>query len=81
MNYHRMPIGKDAPQIVRCVIEIAKDTNTKFEFEEEFNTFVLDRVLLSSMLYPANYGFLPSTHAEDGDPLDVMVLMNASMPR
>lgn len=80
MNYHRMPIGKEAPQIVRCVIEIAKDTNTKFEFEEEFNTFVLDRVLLSSMLYPANYGFLPSTHAEDGDPLDVMILMNASMP-
>lgn len=80
MNYHRLPIGKDAPQIVRCIIEIAKDTNTKFEFDEEFNTFVLDRVLLSSMLYPANYGFLPSTHAEDGDPLDVMVLMNNSMP-
>jgi inorganic pyrophosphatase len=80
MNYHRLPIGKEAPQVVRCIIEIAKDTNTKFEFDEEYNTFVLDRVLLSSMLYPANYGFLPSTHAEDGDPLDVMVLMNNSMP-
>ena len=80
MNFHRLPLGKEAPKVVRCIIEIAKDTNTKFEFDEEHNVFVLDRVLLSSMLYPANYGFLPSTHAEDGDPLDVLVLMNNSMP-
>jgi inorganic pyrophosphatase len=80
MNLHRLPLGDEAPEVVRCIIEIAKDTNTKFEFDEEHNVFMLDRVLLSSMLYPANYGFLPSTHAQDGDPLDVLVLMNASMP-
>ena len=66
--------------MVRCVIEISKDTNTKFEYDESLNIFTLDRVLLSSMLYPANYGFVPSTRAHDGDCLDVLVYMNAPMP-
>ena len=79
MNLHRLPIGDEAPQVVRCIIEIAKDTNTKFEFDEEHNVFMLDRVLLSSMLYPANYGFIPRTWADDGDPLDVLVLCSESI--
>lgn len=80
MNYLTLPIGDRAPEVVRCVIEISKDTNTKFEYDEKLNIFVLDRVLLSSMLYPANYGFIPSTRAHDGDCLDILVYMNAPMP-
>ena len=80
MNYLTLPIGNRAPEVVRCVIEIAKDTNTKFEYDENLDIFVLDRVLLSSMLYPANYGFIPSTRAHDGDCLDILVYMNAPMP-
>jgi len=80
MNYLTLPIGNRAPEVVRCVIEISKDTNTKFEYDESLNIFTLDRVLLSSMLYPANYGFVPSTRAHDGDCLDVLVYMNAPMP-
>lgn len=80
MNYLTLPIGNKAPDVVRAVIEISKDTNTKFEYDEQLNIFVLDRVLLSSMLYPANYGFIPSTRADDGDALDILIYMNASMP-
>ncbi|MBK8802646.1 MAG: inorganic diphosphatase [Fibrobacteres bacterium] len=80
MNYLTLPIGSKYPHVVRAVIEISKDTNTKFEYDESLNIFVLDRVLLSSMLYPANYGFIPSTRADDGDCLDILVLMNAPMP-
>ena len=80
MNYLTLPIGNRAPEVVRAVIEISKDTNTKFEYDEVHNIFVLDRVLLSSMLYPANYGFIPSTRAHDGDCLDILVLMHAPMP-
>jgi len=80
MNYLTLPIGDRAPEVVRCVIEISKDTNTKFEYDEKLNIFTLDRVLLSSMLYPANYGFIPSTRAHDGDCLDILVYMNAPMP-
>lgn len=80
MNYLTLPIGTRCPEVVRAVIEISKDTNTKFEYDETLNIFTLDRVLLSSMLYPANYGFIPSTRAHDGDCLDILVFMNASMP-
>jgi inorganic pyrophosphatase len=80
MNYLTLPIGPRAPGVVRAVIEISKDTNTKFEYDEHLDIFVLDRVLLSSMLYPANYGFIPSTRAHDGDCLDILVYMNAKMP-
>ena len=80
MNYLTLPIGSRAPDVVRVVVEIAKDTNTKFEYDEHLDIFVLDRVLLSSMLYPANYGFVPSTKAHDGDALDILVYMQAPMP-
>lgn len=80
MNYLTLPVGQRAPHVVRAVIEISKDTNTKFEYDEGLNIFVLDRVLLSCMLYPANYGFIPSTRADDGDALDILVYMAAPMP-
>jgi inorganic pyrophosphatase len=72
-NYHDLPIGKDAPDIVECVVEIAKDTSVKYEYDEELNVFRMDRCLISSMSYPASYGFIPSTYADDGDALDILI--------
>ncbi len=78
-NYLYLPIGKKAPRYVDCVIEIPKDTNTKYEYDEELNIFRLDRCLISSMNYPASYGFIPSTHADDGDALDIIVYNTAPL--
>lgn len=72
-NFLNLPIGENFPDIVECVIEIAKDTNVKYEYDEELHVFRLDRCLLSSMNYPASYGFIPQTHGDDGDALDVLV--------
>ena len=74
MDYKKIPVGKDAPSTVNCVIEIPRDTNQKYEFDDEIQAFRLDRILKSAMRYPANYGFIPQTLAEDDDPLDVLVL-------
>jgi len=72
MDYKKIPVGKDAPHTVNCVIEIPRDTNQKYEFDSEIQAFRLDRMLNSAMRYPANYGFIPSTLGEDGDPIDVL---------
>ncbi|WP_437734072.1 inorganic diphosphatase [Sorangium sp. So ce1335] len=57
------------------VIEIPKGSKCKYELDKKTGLLMLDRVLYSSVHYPANYGFIPQTHAGDGDPLDVLVLM------
>lgn len=57
------------------VIEISKGSKCKYELDKRTGLLMLDRVLYSSVHYPANYGFVPQTHAGDGDPLDVLVLM------
>jgi inorganic pyrophosphatase len=57
------------------VIEISKGSKCKYELDKKTGLLMLDRVLYSSVHYPANYGFIPQTHAGDGDPLDVLVLM------
>lgn len=61
-----------------AVIEIAKGTRKKYELDKETGLIILDRVLHSSVFYPANYGFIPKTVSEDGDPLDVLVLSSES---
>lgn len=73
MNLKELPIGKNAPSVVNCVIEIPKESNVKYEYDPELGVFYMDRILQSAMRYPANYGFIPSTLAEDGDPLDILV--------
>ena len=73
MKYLHLPIGKNSPEEVECVVEIAKDTNAKYEYDEHLNVFRLDRCLISSMNYPASYGFIPSTHGDDGDALDMLI--------
>jgi inorganic pyrophosphatase len=57
------------------VIEIPKGSKLKYEVDKRTGMLMLDRVLYSSVHYPANYGFIPQSHADDGDPLDVLVLM------
>jgi inorganic pyrophosphatase len=68
--------GPECPQIVRMIVEIPKNSSNKFEYDPVARTFRLDRALYSPMHYPADYGFVPGTIAEDGDPLDVLCLID-----
>ena len=60
-----------------AVIEIPKGSKTKYELDKDTGMIALDRILYTSMVYPANYGFIPRTLADDGDPLDVLLLTSA----
>lgn len=73
--WHHVPLGPDAPEVFDAVIEIAQGGKVKYELDKKTGMLRVDRVLYSSVVYPANYGFLPRTYADDGDPLDVLVLM------
>ena len=72
--WHSVSIGPNAPEIVNAIIEIPQHTRAKYELDKDTGLLKLDRVLYSSMYYPANYGFLPQTFCDDGDPLDIVVL-------
>ncbi|MBO6514980.1 MAG: inorganic diphosphatase [Bacteroidia bacterium] len=72
--WHKVPIGDNAPEIVNGIIEIPKNTRAKYELDKESGLLVMDRVIYSSMYYPANYGFIPKTYCDDKDPLDILVL-------
>ncbi len=73
-DYLRLPIGKESPHVVNAIIEIPRDAVNKYEYDVELQVFRLDRNLYSPVHYPGDYGFIPSTISEDGDPLDVLVL-------
>lgn len=79
INYLNLPIGQKYPYEVDCVVEIGKDTNVKYEYDEHLHVFRLDRCLLSSMSYPCTYGFVPSTLADDGDAIDMLIYDSASL--
>lgn len=72
--WHKVKIGLNAPSIVNGIIEIPKNTRAKYELDKESGLLLLDRVIFSSMYYPANYGFIPQTYCDDKDPLDILVL-------
>ena len=72
--WHDVHIGKDAPNTVTGIIEIPKNSRAKYELDKESGLLMLDRVLYSSINYPSNYGFIPQTYCDDGDPLDILVL-------
>lgn len=57
-----------------CVVEISKGSKKKYELDKETGFIILDRILYTSTHYPANYGFIPRTYGDDGDPLDVLLL-------
>jgi inorganic pyrophosphatase len=61
---------------VQCYVEIPKGSRNKYEFDTDEGVLKLDRFLFSSMVYPTDYGFVPRTLAEDGDPLDAMVCVS-----
>lgn len=67
--------GSGCPDIVRVVVEIPKGSSNKYEYSRELDAFRLDRVLYSPVHYPGDYGFIPGTLAPDGDPMDVLVLV------
>ncbi len=74
MKLYEIPTHKDSPRVVNAIVEIPKGSNHKYEYDPEYDQFVLDRSLMSAMVYPANYGFISSTLADDGDALDILVL-------
>ncbi|MEM9417986.1 MAG: inorganic diphosphatase [Planctomycetota bacterium] len=78
-RYMQLAPGPDperVPQIVNMIVEIPKKRRSKFEVDKTSGLIKLDRYLYSSAMYPGDYGFVPRTHAEDGDPLDVLVMVN-----
>jgi len=77
LDYAKLPIGSKAPDRVNAVIEIPQGSVHKYEFDKELHVFRLDRTLYSPVHYPGDYGFIPSTLGLDGDPLDVLVLVDS----
>ena len=77
-NYLTLPIGDSAPAEVNAVIEIPRGDKNKYEYDKRLHVFRLDRNLYSPVHYPGDYGFIPSTLSRDGDPLDVLVLVDAA---
>ena len=73
--WHDIPTGLNVPESLTAVIEIPANGRNKYELDKELGVFRLDRVLYSAVHYPGDYGFLPRTLGDDGDPLDVLVLM------
>lgn len=72
--WHGVSPGKEAPEFVNCIIEIPKGSKGKYELDKHSGLLLLDRVLFSSVHYPANYGFIPQTYSDDHDPLDILVI-------
>lgn len=73
MKLEKIQVGEN-PEKVNAVIEIPYGSNIKYEIDKESGAVVVDRVMYSAMFYPANYGFIPNTLSDDGDPADVLVL-------
>lgn len=77
--WHDISPGKDLPKTVNAIIEIPKGSKAKYEIDKESGLLKLDRVLFSSVMYPANYGFIPQTYCDDNDPLDILVICSADV--
>ena len=77
--WHDISPGEHLPLEFYSVIEIPFGSSVKYELDKQSGLIKLDRVLYSAVYYPANYGFIPQTYAEDDDPLDVLVLCQESL--
>jgi inorganic pyrophosphatase len=75
-DYMMISPGTNIPSVVNMIVEIPKGARNKFELDKESGLIKLDRYLYSSSVYPGDYGFIPQTLAEDGDPLDILVMVN-----
>ena len=72
--WHDISPKRITPTDFMCVIEIPKGSRKKYELDKETGLIILDRILYTSTHYPANYGFIPRTYGDDGDPLDVLLI-------
>ena len=80
MNLDKIAIGKNPPHDINVVIEIPQGASpVKYELDKESGALFVDRFLQTSMIYPANYGFIPHTLSGDGDPCDVLVITNIAV--
>ncbi|TRO53670.1 inorganic diphosphatase [Candidatus Bathyarchaeota archaeon] len=66
--------GDNPPKLLNMVIEVTSNSRDKYEYNSEWETFVLDRIIPSSVIFPVEYGFVPQTWYEDDDPLDIMAM-------
>lgn len=73
MNVEKIPLG-EIPDNINAIIEIPYGSSVKYEVDKDSGAVVVDRVMYSAMFYPVNYGFIPHTLADDGDPVDILVL-------
>ena len=75
MNHNKISVGCDVPNDVNVIIEIpAQGKPVKYEMEKESGALFVDRFMATAMFYPTNYGYIPHTLSEDGDPVDVLVI-------
>ena len=75
MNIEKISIGKNAPHQVNVIIEVPMNSDpVKYEMDKDSGAIMVDRFLATPMYYPCNYGFIPHTLSEDGDPIDVLVI-------
>ena len=73
IDLENLPIGEEAPRVVNAVVEVPVGSRNKYEYEPELGVIVRDRVLPGAVRYPTDYGFIPSTLTDRGDPLDIVV--------
>lgn len=76
MPFCQVTPGDKCPEVVNVIVEIPKGSRNKYEYDEEMDEIRLDRVLYSAVFYPTDYGFIPKTRSEDGDHLDIMVVVS-----
>ena len=80
-DLEQLPMGDDAPNVVNVVVEVPVGSRNKYEWDPELGVLARDRVLPGAVRYPCDYGFVPSTEASDGDPLDVILAAyDAALP-
>ena len=72
--WKNIPPGDNPPLVLNAVIEVISGSRDKYEYKPEWEAFVLDRIIPSSVIFPVEYGFVPQTWSDDNDPLDIMVL-------
>ena len=72
--WKNVPAGDKPPKLLNMIIEVVSGSRDKYEYSSEWESFVLDRIIPSSVVFPVEYGFVPQTWFDDNDPLDIMVL-------
>src|SRR3990172_7881227 len=76
--WHELDAGPNIPHAIHVIVEVPKGSRNKYEYDKQTGAIRLDRVLYSSLHYPGDYGLIPRTFYEDGDPLDALVMVGES---